>query len=133
MENYLKRKISDSKLREFAEEKENNECRSVIVELDVPARTSSLIKSKNNTRGNPELFSLNTNPAFDEEDDSEKDSLLMNELEKKLSALNLSEEPIRLEHAQAFVVSVTPNQLRALSEMSLAGFIRPNRIHISGF
>jgi len=53
----------------------------------------------------------------------------MDELEKELNALGLGNDLVRLSTASAFVVRVSPTQLRALFGLPLVGIIRPNRIH----
>ena len=50
-------------------------------------------------------------------------------LEQELKRLGLGRDLVRLNQAQAFVVNVSPVQLRALTESPLVGVIRPNRIH----
>lgn len=53
----------------------------------------------------------------------------MDQLESDLKKIRLAEEPIRLDAAQAFVLTVTPEQLREISHHPLVGDIRPNRVH----
>jgi hypothetical protein len=53
----------------------------------------------------------------------------MTKLERELKTMGLGRGLVRLNQAQAFVVHVSPEQLRALSESPLVGVIRPNRIH----
>ncbi|NLF32172.1 MAG: hypothetical protein GX591_14955 [Planctomycetes bacterium] len=56
----------------------------------------------------------------------------MDTLEKHLRSMRLPEPPLRLDLASAFVVSVTPRQLRDLEDLDLVDAIRPNRTHRVG-
>ena len=129
MADFEKRKISDSQLRDFAEDGETNERRSVIVELGVMPRVALRPEWQKTPWKKGSYPGLVDYSALDETEDIEKDIESMNRLEEKLVSLNLPEKPVKLDVAQAFVVSVTPEQLRAISRFSLAGPIRPNRVH----
>jgi hypothetical protein len=124
-----KAKISDYELRNFAEYGETSELRSVIVEVDVPPRAiprSEWQKTPWKKGSSPRSTDY---PLLNEERVIKNDEQLMNQLEEKLMSLNLLEKPVRLDIAQAFVINVTPEQLRVISRFPLAGLIRPNRVH----
>jgi hypothetical protein len=129
VEDFDERKISDYKLRDFAESGEANERGSVIVELDIPPRAMLRPEWQQTPWKKGSYPGLTDYTASGEEENVENDIELMNQLEEKLVSLDLPEKPVRLDAAQAFVVSVTPEQLRNISRFSLAGLIRPNRVH----
>lgn len=130
MSKFDERKISDNGLRDFAEKGEASERRSIIVELDIPPRTP-VRPEWQRTPWKKGAYSseLMDSLAAGEERENKNDLKSMNQLEEKLAGLDLPEKPVRLDSAQAFVLSVTPEQLRTISNFSLAGLIRPNRVH----
>ena len=127
METFDRKKIVDTDLQEFAAAENADERRSVIVELGLPPPTVPL------------SFPLESIPRASEVGphssprvslaDVEGHGSAMDQLETSLRALGLEEPPLRLDSAQAFVVRVTPAQLRTISQWPLAGTIRPNRVH----
>lgn len=52
---------------------------------------------------------------------------IMDRVEEKLGRLDLPKRPVRLDTAEAFVLSVTPSQLAEISGWDQVGAIRPNR------
>jgi len=52
----------------------------------------------------------------------------MDRLESELRKL-IGDSFVRLDMAQAFVIDVTPEQLRAVAKLAKTGCIRPNRTH----
>jgi hypothetical protein len=57
------------------------------------------------------------------------DAQHMDLLENGLKRLGLDRELVRLNVAQAFVLDVTPGQLRRILALPLVGRVRPNRTH----
>ncbi|QEH37612.1 hypothetical protein OJF2_62030 [Aquisphaera giovannonii] len=53
----------------------------------------------------------------------------MDRLQEALGSLGLGREAVRLDAAEAFVVTVTPGQLREITRLPLVGVVRPNRTH----
>jgi hypothetical protein len=117
-------KIPDAELRSFAQTPTAEKPRSVIVELESPPLAIAPLEKTPRPRypgGHPAIpFDLT---AVGEEHER------MDQLQKELLALGLEEELVRLNAAQAFVVSASPAKLRALSRLPLVGVIRPNRTH----
>lgn len=116
-------KIQEPDLHLFAEEGDVQDRRSVIVELKAPPAQLAM---NNQTRHRstrtykeliPEESQANTRVRAD-----------MDQLEHKLCSLGLS-QPVRLDLAQAFVVNVTPEQLRKIASLESVDAIRPNHIH----
>jgi hypothetical protein len=117
-------KIVYPDLREFAETSAPSTRRSVIIELGGPPPKVTLRKPSRTSphfgSGQAEILDFGDDPGRAE---------AMDRLEEELSKLRLSERPVRLDSAEAFVASVTPEQLRALTRLSLVGAVRPNREH----
>ena len=117
-------KIVPSDLRDFAAVENDAQRRSVIVELGGPASqvTLSQPSSSFSPRGlaRPEILEFG--------DDSGQ-AEAMDRLERELAELGLDRKLVRLESAGSFVVNVTSEQLRAISNLPLVGMIRPNREH----
>jgi|GEM_PF-4028515 len=115
-------KIEFAELRDFALGKSRSRRRSVIIELGGPVPEVTLRKPTRSfwNGGRPEIRSFG---------DGSGQAEAMDRLEKGLSELGLANELVRLDAAQAFVASVTPVQLRAITGMPLVGVIRPNRTH----
>lgn len=112
-------KLTSSELKSFATQGEAHDTVSVIVELGIPP-------AKLAPRPHGKL------PPPNDEDNLEnftEEDRLMDQLEEELAHLDLAEKPVRLNLAQAFVIELTPEQLRAVSQLPLAGIIRPNRTH----
>jgi hypothetical protein len=124
-------KIADPELRTFAASQDADERRTVIVELGVAPPPVAIAFDRRLGMGRPA-----PQPRRQEGDrrdlaDVEGHGELMNELEGRLRSLGLSGKVVRLDAAQAFVISVTAAQLCALSRLPLAGIIRPNRSHFA--
>lgn len=129
MEDFIKGKISDSALRDFAEEGETTERRSIIIELDLPPQAVARSEWRKAPWEKGSFLGSGKISPSDETEDCQKETEFMNKLEEKLDSFDLPEKPVRLDSAQAFVVSVTPEQLRTISQFPLTGLIRPNRAH----
>ena len=125
MEEFDPQKIVNPELREFAACPDCQELVSVIIELGVPP-TPRAPRSISPPLPPPKLRQPLEASGLPE---VEAQSASMDQMEKELAALNLQEEPVRLEAAQAFVVNVNSAQLRAITRLPLAGIIRPNRPH----
>ncbi len=113
--------IADGSLRDFVEENNPARRQSVIVELratpvDLP--TETVVPGRADR-----TQSKNTTPQ-----DSSGEQQAMDKLEKDLTGLGLK-DLVRLDVASAFVVTVSPEQLRKVSTIPLVGVIRPNREH----
>jgi hypothetical protein len=125
MEDFETDKIADPDLRSFVAHGGADEQRSVIIELGLPPPRLPLHPARP-PRASPQPHQ----PAAPLDlADIEGHALSMDELEAKLRTLDLAGKPIRLNAAQAFVVSVTPSQLGTIARWPLAGPIRPNRTH----
>jgi len=117
-------KIPDPELRDFVQAEESDEPRSVIVELEMgppdlaPRQTVPRPRVPGRDRVAP--FDLAKTEGHDG---------AMNQLERELLALGLAQDLVRLNAAQAFVVSASPAQVRIISRLPLVGVIRPNRTH----
>jgi hypothetical protein len=114
------KKIRDSALREFADANATEDRHSVIVELAAP----------------PEIGLRSVKPGPPKRSESPKSAAkvqltprksLMDKLARKISGV--SQDAVRLDAAEAFVLSVTPDELRAICEIPLVGAVRPNRTH----
>jgi hypothetical protein len=127
METLDRRKIVDTDLQEFAAAENADGRRSVIVELGLPPPTVSPFFSHKPIPRASEV-GPHSSPRVSLAD-VEGHGAAMDELETHLRALGPEARPLRLDSAQAFVVSVTPAQLRTISQWPLAGTIRPNRVH----
>jgi hypothetical protein len=112
--------ITDRSLAEFAAT-DSDERRSVIVELGVPLKVP--LRPNGLRPYPPPVEELPTNDRRADESDE------MDRLAEELRAQGLAESLVRLNLAQAFVVTVTPAQLRIISGSPLVGVIRPNRTH----
>jgi hypothetical protein len=116
-------KIADPELRTFANADADGDSRTVIVELSLPPvafpqeRTP---RPRGPSTGRAAQLDVDSSVGGDAE---------MTKLERELKKMGLGRDLVRLNQAQAFVVNVSPGQLRALSESPLVGAIRPNRIH----
>jgi hypothetical protein len=114
-------KITDPDLRVFAENADQRGIRSVIVELK--AMPFEVVRRPHTRRGDPLRYAIELSaPQLGDEKDQ------MDQLEQELSQLGI-DDPTRLNTASAFVVNVSPRQLRAVSTLPLVGVIRPNRTH----
>ena len=113
-------KIVDPELQRFAADPAADEVRSVIVELDLPPETP-----RSKTLPPPRAAVR----ARTSRSDVSSSSVLMMRLHRALESLGLADDLVRLNAAQAFVVTVSPRQLRELSKLPLVGSIRPNRTH----
>jgi hypothetical protein len=117
-------KIDQPELREFAQAEGGSQRREVIIELGGPVPKVTLRKPKRSPSvpmgERPEILSFG--------DDSGQ-AEAMDRLEKELGELGLGKQPVRLDSAQAFVASVTPEQLCRITRLPLVGVIRPNRTH----
>ena len=116
-------KIVDADLRSFVEHGGSDDRASVIVELGQtptvrPGETAGGWFENTGYR-----VPIEELEGFDDEGSG------MDELEKALQGLDLAATPVRLDSAQAFVLQVTPDQLKAIADMDLVGPIRPNRRH----
>jgi len=116
---FNQQKILDPELIKFAEQDEKNTV-SVIIETPVEQAQVELTE----TRPDGDTFAPFAALPVDEEAERQKMDQLENEL-KKLGADIL----VRLDTAQAFVVDLTPSQLRTVSLLGNVGYIRPNRTH----
>lgn len=111
-------KIPDRELASFAEQG-SAEATSVIVEITGEPPQVELAESLHGAPSQPaEVI------GFDPEAERQK----MDRLQRQLTELGAT-ELVRLDAAQAFVVDLTPGQLRAVSLLSETGCIRPNRTH----
>ena len=116
-------KIDDADLRSFAEHGGPTDHASVIVELDQTptVRPGDATGGWSGDAGY--RVPIEALEGFDDEGTG------MDELEKALQGLELAATPVRLDSAQAFVLNVTPDQLKAIADWDLVGPIRPNRRH----
>jgi hypothetical protein len=116
-------KLQDPELLRFAES-DTNETRSVIVELNsddfIEKPRSSVPRARS-----PQTGGRSTGSAFG----PRMATTAMNELERSLTQLGVGKSMVRLGTAQAYVVSVKPSQLRAISALPMVGAIRSNRTH----
>jgi hypothetical protein len=117
-------KIPDPSLKSFAEGGDPDEPRSIIVELAM--ELMSLAPRDLSRR--PQV-PLPARPDSQNLMEIEGHADSMRRLESELNALGLGSDLVRLSVAQSFVVSATPAQLRALSQLPLVGVVRPNRTH----
>jgi hypothetical protein len=129
MEHFDSTKIVDADLRSFAASEGRDERRSIIVELGVPPPPLALTFERRLGTFPKPLPQRGKQMDTIDLSDVEGHSASMDELERQLCSLGLAADSVRLDAAQAFVVPVTAEQLRAVSRMPLAGIIRPNRSH----
>jgi hypothetical protein len=127
MESFNPNRLSHVELREFAAQTEGTDRRSVIVELDAPPA---------DVDATPLEFSRPRPPRRDElchagrkPDEALETAADMNRLGRSLEKLELDKPPVRLDYAQAYILSVTPDQLRSITHMPGVGLVRPNRTH----
>jgi len=134
-------KIVDRGLRSFADSDEGDVQQSVIVELAAPAvgkprtyesRLSPVERLRPVERLSPADMAVtkpdrkpNKPVALTEH------GVQLDALEEQLSAI-VNDDLVRLNAAEAFVVNVNPDQLRAICALGLVGTIRPNRVHSVG-
>lgn len=111
-------KLLDPSLADFAEQ-DSSERVSVIVELALPPSQVELA----NQSADEGLAPYAVLP-FDV--DAERRG--MDRLEAELRKLG-QDQFVRLDVAQAFVVDLNSEQLRAVTQLAEAGCIRPNRTH----
>jgi hypothetical protein len=123
METYPERKLGSPDLVEFASASSGAGTRSVIVELASPPRAAPRSTEPHHPR--PQAKGHAREAALVPDDDR---AARLDRLGKELDTLGL-DEPVRIDSAEAFVVDVTPDQLRALARCPLSGVIRPNRTH----
>jgi len=106
-----------------------------LVEAGEPEmRTSVIVEIKSTQTAAPHSYdawreaplSPDEIAQIDRADDA---TLTMDRVETQLKGLDLPKGPIRLDAAEAFVLSVTPSQLREISSWDLVGAIRPNRTY----
>jgi hypothetical protein len=119
-------KIVDAGLRSFALSSGQVDRQSVIVELAGPARVP--------TRSNevPRREAPTRHGRLVKKGPAAAPTLtphgtLMDELESQIAG-RVSPRFVRLNAAEAFVLDVTPDQLRALCDLRLVGTVRPNRV-----
>jgi hypothetical protein len=130
VQEYDARKIRDAELREFASRLDEEEQRSVIVELGVPSPRLELNKQwPIRKKESPTEAESAVNLQRTDLADVEGNSGAMATLERAILAIGIPNKPIRLNAAHAFVMDVTPAQLRAISASSLVGGILRNRKH----
>ena len=115
----LSHKVPDSELRAFAEGGPADEDRSVIIEL--ASRPDTLLRTREVPRKG-RIRPAPPSPALTLQGRS------MDQLERQIEAI-VARKRVRLDAAEAFVVSVRPTELRALLRLALVGFVRPNRTH----
>lgn len=117
-------KIPDLELRHFAMAEETDEQRSIIIELEVgpPRLAPRETVPRPRSPGQDLLSTLDLAGA-------EEEGWTMRQLENELTALGLAKNMVRLDTAQAFVVTVRPEQLRAIVRLPLVSVVRPNRTH----
>ena len=113
-------KIPDPDLRRFAEAAPEAEQRSVIVELEPGPPPKPRPQRPRPPGARPDPLEM----AYGGHDER-----AMDQLERRLGELGLGEDLVRLDAAQAFVVTVRPDQLRLVAGLPLVGVIRPNRTH----
>jgi hypothetical protein len=118
-------KIQDDELRSFAESDDMDRRETVIVEVEStpkvrPPASKDLWLDASHYRYAIEAI---------ESDDEGQSAGSMDRLQQQFRKMDLPEEPVRLDTAQAFVLDVTPEQLRQIAEWPDVGPIRPNRTH----
>jgi len=119
-------KLAEARLRDFAASENPEDVCSIIVELaTIPTEVMPI--EKRSPRPPWKLQPVDT-ISQDSADRSEC-ARLMDEYENQLQSLPLRTKPVRLNMAEAFVVSVTPAELRIISRWPMTGTIRLNRTH----
>jgi hypothetical protein len=120
-------KIPDTDLRDFVKAGGHNGRRSVIVELGV----DPVPIEPRDPLGPPMIPAPRKDQVASRDDliNIEGNAASMKQLEDELVSLGLGRDLVRLEAAQAFVLTVTPDDLRAVARLPLVGVIRPNRVH----
>jgi hypothetical protein len=117
-------KIVGKELAAFAQQTGEEE-RSVIVELS----TTKPVKLTPKRRSLPRHGTWTRESAPPASRDAKATRAAMDALEGVLKQFVREQALVRLETAQAFVLSVTPEQLRKVIGESLVGWVRPNRTH----
>lgn len=112
-------RVLDPELAKFAEQDSADKA-SVIVELSFESPQVELAES----RGDEDLSRPFAALPIDEQVERQR----MDRLESELESLGIG-QMVRLDTAQAFVVEVTPAQLRAITLLAETGLVRPNRTH----
>lgn len=112
-------KTLDAELAKFASQ-DSKTTVSVIVEMALPPSQVEL------TDAGPGKGPVRPRVALPADESSWRDG--MDALERQLRQL-FGAAPVRLDPAQAFVVELTPDQLRTVMRLAEAGTIRPNRRH----
>ena len=115
-------KISDPELLKFAGQDTASKV-SVIVELSIEHAPIEL--------ADPDPNSGLVRPYEALPIDEAAECQRMDRLERELKKL-VTSETVRLDTAQAFVVDLTPSQLRAVLRLTDVGCVRPNRTHHTG-
>jgi hypothetical protein len=116
-----KSKIQDDSLQSFAA-LPGGERQSVIAELDAPV--SSLPRNM----GGKVPPAKSVKCGGDQAAEITQHAQLMDQLEQQLVSI-VRKKPVRLNAAEAFVLNVSPDELRAVCELGLVGAVRPNRTH----
>jgi hypothetical protein len=116
-------KVSDHSLKEFATEGDLHDRRSVIIELGAAPPKVELSSRV------PHGPAVGVSQPPIELANIEGHGKLMDQLEQDLLGLNLPDQLVRLDAAQAFVATLTPALLRTVLQWPLAGRIHPNRVH----
>jgi hypothetical protein len=115
----LPSKIDDESLQAFAESSDKT-FRSVIVELAIPPIEVLRPWGKTPPRFEQAKSAKPSDRAADKKP-------LMDKLGRSLK--RIAKDVVRIDAADAFVLSVSPEQLREIKEMPLVGSVRPNRAH----
>ena len=115
-------KIQGEDLRSFAESGPSDERQSVIVELGTTDQVRPPAKKELWTSPNDYRAAIEGIEGYSD------DGSAMDELQQTLNGLSLPRDPVRLDSAQAFVLDVTPGELRQITASNLVGPIRPNRV-----
>lgn len=132
MDHNMVNKINDLELGSFAHLAKSEEKRTVIVELATPPPKVRLDRFSENTKSLPKYRSTKSTERksrinIRNIEGHKKD---MDLLGGRLSKLGIPKDSLtRLDSAQAFIVSVYPEQLRNILRMKLTGIVRPNRVH----
>ena len=119
----IAQKFPDLALREFANGN-TDERVSVIVELKIPPQKLALDKRNRSDRTGSDYARMK---VLDEPALQQKRNALIIERARETLESVLGTSPHWLSSARAFVISVTPEQLREIARSPLAKTIRPNR------
>lgn len=120
-------KIQDDDLRSFAESDDTDRRETVIVEVESTPKVRPPASTDHWRDPSSYRYAIEAM----ESDEEGQAAGSMDRLQRHFRELDLPDEPVRLDTAQAFVLDVTPGQLRQISEWSDVGPIRPNRTHYS--